>query len=197
MASDSCAKDLFWAPCLACQMEWKSGAKNATLCELCFCFCRLCNYPKLVVLTLSQIDGNMLNLLARYLCISVTNRHCIHTCLKTQIRICVFIMSNLLSWHIMCLHVTVIGKLGSNQVWTSQSHTDFDLIYWLDSLSSFENDALGLYGVTVLHMRVKISSASHYRLDYRPEVKIDAHSNSTKCSGSSSGAILSPIINIW
>ena len=90
----------------------------------------------------------------------------------------------------------VIRRLGSNQVQTSQSYTEFDLIHRLDALSSFQTDALGLHGGAAFHMRVTLPSEFYYGGSYQPKVKIEAHSNSRRCSEAFSGAILSQISKI-
>ena len=68
----------------------------------------------------------------------------------------------------------VLDKLGSTQVWTSQSPTEFDLVYRLESLSSLHTDAFGLHGVAALYMPVRLYSEILYGDWFQPTVDIKA-----------------------
>ena len=81
------------------------------------------------------------------------------------------------------IRLYVTDKLGSSQIRTVKSDTEFELVIQLDNLSNIQADALGLSGVTALCMHVKLQSPIYYG-DYggchRPVVgfKVLAHSKS-------------------
>ena len=90
----------------------------------------------------------------------------------------------------------VLDNLSKDQICTSQSQTEFELIHSLDSLSSLQADALGLPGVTALHMHVKLPSAIYYGGEHQPTVEIQLYDFGAKCPGPPYAAILSQITRI-
>ena len=90
----------------------------------------------------------------------------------------------------------VLDNLSKDQVCTSQSETEFELVHSLDSLSSLQADALDLPGMTALRMHVKLPSAIYYGGKHQPAVVIKRYACRTTYSEHPYGAILSQLNKI-
>ena len=86
----------------------------------------------------------------------------------------------------------VTEKLGSSQICTGKSDTEFELVIQLNDLSSLQANALGLSGVTALCMHVRLQSAIYYGGYHRPVVEFRVLAQS-KSYSEPYGAILSQI----
>ena len=89
----------------------------------------------------------------------------------------------------------VTEKLGSSQICTGKSDTEFELVIQLNDLSSLQADALGLSGVTALCMHVRLQSAIYYGGYHRPAVEFKVLPQN-RCYYEPYGAILSQITKI-
>ena len=67
------------------------------------------------------------------------------------------------------------AQLGRTRVQACHSHTEFDLVFGLESLTSLQSEYLGLTGVEAIVMHVKLPSATFYGGQYQPTVVFQAY----------------------
>ena len=87
-------------------------------------------------------------------------------------------------------------KLGSSQIQTSKSYTEFNILHQLDFLSSLNADALGLKGVSSLSLHVTLPSDSYYGGPYQPGIGIKVVTHGRCQSDSPYATILNQISKI-